>query len=130
MLTSKSIYSCIFWASVFVTFIVWVKPSEGLATDQIDSGSKICLTKSEINQSGSIRLDEVKKQCSDNKHCLESFYCRKPIGRCNEFGECEKRPEICTQQYSPVCGCDGKNYPNVCVAASLGVSINSTGICH
>ncbi|GGD18440.1 hypothetical protein GCM10011342_28880 [Aquisalinus flavus] len=61
-----------------------------------------------------------------------SDYCAFDEGQCwmpDASGTCQPKPEMCTQQYEPVCGCDGETYGNACEAASAGVSIMSQGEC-
>ncbi len=65
--------------------------------------------------------------------CGPDMFCRAPVAaRCGEFstqGSCQVRPEMCTQELTPVCGCDGRTYSNPCGADAAGVSIRAAGEC-
>lgn len=39
------------------------------------------------------------------------------------------RERMCTMDYLPVCGCDGKTYSNACVASASGVLKWEPGAC-
>lgn len=61
-----------------------------------------------------------------------SDFCKRPQGQCNfpdAGGTCTTRPQVCTRDWRPVCGCDGKTYGNACGADAAGVSVKAAGEC-
>ena len=64
--------------------------------------------------------------------CPDGEYCQFPDGTCGEnaVGSCVPRPEVCTLEFAPVCGCDGAEYGNACAAGAAGVSISTMQTCN
>jgi hypothetical protein len=65
--------------------------------------------------------------CPDSQFC--DFPADSECGATDRGGTCKPKPEMCTQAYEPVCGCDGETYPSACAAAQKGVSVSKPGPC-
>ncbi len=71
-----------------------------------------------------IGVTGTKSKCKATEYCAAT----KP-GACSGKGSCKTKPQMCTMQFDPTCGCDGKTYGNSCSAASKGVNVKSKGTC-
>jgi hypothetical protein len=66
--------------------------------------------------------------CPDGQFC--DFPEGSECGATDRGGHCVARPEMCTREFNPVCGCDGQTHPTACVAHSNGVSVAHAGECE
>jgi hypothetical protein len=65
--------------------------------------------------------------------CDEGLWCEHPAGQCkvaDGAGICAKEPgAVCTADYLPVCGCDGKTYGNDCERKRAKAQLDHVGEC-
>ncbi len=78
--------------------------------------------------------DQIGKACGgiQGDVCGTGFYCFFENNTCgfrNTPGTCQIRPDFCTDQINPVCGCDGRIYQNSCEAAGAGQSLRPIQEC-
>ena len=66
--------------------------------------------------------------CADGEFCNYAEFSQ--CGAADMTGTCEPIPEGCTEEYLPVCGCDGETHSNACNANAAGTSVAYAGECE
>jgi hypothetical protein len=64
--------------------------------------------------------------------CAEGLWCDPDPGFCDGAdiqGICVSTPEMCTRDYRPVCGCDGRTHGNECTRRAARVAKDRDGEC-
>jgi hypothetical protein len=100
--------------------------SDSTSTDSTPTKDTGSATDTAPGETGAFCGGIAGKLCPDGQYCLTATgVCLKP----DSAGTCAPKPTSCTKELNPVCGCDGKDYGNPCMAAAAGTSVAKSGTC-
>ncbi|MGE0786036.1 MAG: fibrinogen-like YCDxxxxGGGW domain-containing protein [Sandaracinaceae bacterium] len=74
-----------------------------------------------------VRCDET---CTSHADCTAPALCVPPDGVCGGVATCQTPPTDCSRECTIVCGCDGNDYCNECIAHRQGQSVSHPGSCE
>ncbi len=71
--------------------------------------------------------DGGQDMCRSHEDCGADEICDVRSCVSDDVGTCVERPEICTESFEPVIGCDGLPYDNDCLRLQAGARLNTEG---
>lgn len=100
-------------------------PSTPTAVGEVGGGESPAATAGEGDACGG----EATIACADGLVCDLNEADGQGCNAENRSGRCVPKPEMCAEIFDPVCGCDGKTYPNDCHRLMAGVARDRKGAC-
>jgi hypothetical protein len=67
--------------------------------------------------------------CTSDHDCSPLEYCDTAHNGCGGVGACRLQPNVCSEEYDPVCGCNEFTFDNACFAAMGGITVYGSGVC-
>jgi hypothetical protein len=82
-----------------------------------------------VSNASAAKLGE---KCNIRSRCVHGLRCDPSPEQCGAAqpeGTCVKVRQLCFQLYRPVCGCNGRTYPNDCQRIRVAVGKRHNGKC-